>query len=90
MNNLVDETLYECFLAAKDLRINPQKEFFPQFLDFAETAVLEDPKVVDILGIIQDLAFEIYQQKTPTIRNSHRETVVGIINLIKEEHDNSY
>lgn len=84
-SDLVEETLYNCFLAAKDLCINQDKEFFPQFLQFAETADLNDEKIINILSIIQDLAFDIWLRKTPTIRNYHREIVVNIINKVKQE-----
>lgn len=82
---IVEETLYELFLAAKTLPINPREKFFPQFMDYAETQDLEDNHVITVLGIIQDLAEDIYNQKTPTIRNSHRETVVKLIHNLKQE-----
>ena len=85
---VVEETLYNCFLAAKDLCINQDKEFFPQFLAFAESADLNDEKIIGVLSIIQDLAFDIWLRKTPTLRNSHRQIVVDIINKVKQEHDN--
>ncbi len=82
---IVEQTLCDVFLAARTLPINPREKFFPQFLDFAEQQDLQDQYVITVLGIMQDLAFDIYNRKTPTIRNSHRETVVNLIHNLKQE-----
>lgn len=82
---IVEETLYELFLAAKTLPINPRERFYPQFLEYVEQQDLQDKHVITVNSIIQDLAEDIYNQKTPTIRNSHRETVVKLIHNLKQE-----